>query len=117
MVAAPERWPSWRRWTPPAAPPRLQKPRRPSLTRANADLAIKPAGEAFLSASEINAAVEAYQVLRKACEVPGEVFGRVAFDGVLQATLVAEVPHRIKSLVQTLAENWTTRPVSHSGAA
>ena len=98
----------------PTAP--AEKPRRPSLTRANADLAIKPAWEAFLSASEINAAVEAYQVLRKACEVPGEAFGRVAFDGVLQATLVAEVPHRIKSLVQTLAENWKTRPVSHSGA-
>lgn len=92
------------------------KPRRPSEARASADLEIKPAWSTFLSASEVPEVVGAYAALRSACAVPNDACGRLAFDGVLQATLVAEgVPHRTRSLVQALAELWKLRPSTDGG--
>ena len=102
-----------------AAEPTAQSPprrlsRRPSDARALADVAIKPAWERFLAASEVLETVAAYRVLRGACAVPTGAYGRIAFDAVLQATLVSDVPHKTKSLVQALAENWKLRPMAHS---
>ena len=92
-----------------------EKPRkRLSGVRAAADMAMKPAWERFLAASEVDEAVHAYQTLRTSCNVPEGAYGRVAFDAVMEATLVADVPHRTKSLMQSLAENWKLRPMAHS---
>ena len=44
---------------------------------------------------------------------PDDAFGRPAFDKVLQATLVSQVPHRTKSLMTKLDENWKLRPAAH----
>ena len=58
-------------------------------------------------------AVSTYNALRLACGVPDDAFGRPAFDKVLQATLVSQVPHRTKSLMTKLDENWKLRPAAH----
>ncbi|KOO23667.1 mical-like protein [Chrysochromulina tobinii] len=66
---------------------------------------------AFLGASEVADALAAYTGLRAACRVPESVNGRAAFDAVLHATVECdEVPHREKSLIRALADNWTLRP-------
>ena len=86
---------------------------RPSARRAAADLELKPAWDTFLAAGTVLESVEAYRTLRASCGVPAHANGRASFDAVLQATSISTVPHRTKSLMQTLANNWKQRPVSH----
>jgi len=78
-----------------------------------ADDAVKPAWAAFLDAGEVLQAVSAYLTLRLACGVPEGAFGRPAFDAVREATLASQVPHKTKSLMTALAENWKLRPAGH----
>ena len=105
----------------PAPAPAAEAERRPSLTRrpsqklAEADEGIKPAWEAFLAAGEVLDAVACYQRLRAACGVKEGAYGREAFDAVLQPTVVSTVPHKTKSLINALAENWKLRPMSNDG--
>ena len=56
--------------------------------------------------------VAAFASLRRACAVPPGTFGRAGFDKVLEATQVSTVPHKTKSLMLTLVENWKKRPVA-----
>ena len=60
-------------------------------------------------------AVACYQRLRAACGVKEGAYGREAFDAVLQPTVVSTVPHKTKSLINALAENWKLRPMSNDG--
>ena len=53
--------------------------------------------------------------LRAACGVKEGAYGREAFDAVLQPTVVSTVPHKTKSLINALAENWKLRPMSNDG--
>lgn len=56
--------------------------------------------------------VAAFASLRRACAVPPGTFGRAGFDKVLEVTQVSTVPHKTKSLMLTLVENWKKRPVA-----
>ena len=107
------------------------------MDRAASDMMIKPAWAAFLDAGEVSSpglakplppnhspfattasqvldAVSAYDALRRACRVPDGAFGRPAFDAVLEATLVSQVPHKTKSLMTALGDNWKLRPIAHA---
>lgn len=77
-------------------------------------MTIKAAWATFLAAHEVLDAVAAYAHLRAACGVPDDASGRVGFDVVMSATAGSDVPHKTKSLMQMLAENWKTRPDAHS---
>ena len=98
----------------PASPPASLSKRRSSHARAIADDLIKPAWTDFLGAATVLDTVEAYQQLRTACNVPDGAFGRPGFDAVLEATVVSQVPHKTKSLMHALADNWKKRPVAHA---
>ena len=74
------------------------------------DVDLVKAWSAFMEASEVGPTVAAYQVLRSACRVPADADGRKAFDLVKEATAVSQVPHKTKSLMTALAENWKLRP-------
>ena len=88
----------------PAKPASMK--RRPSQALADKDIEVKPAWAAFLAASEVVESMECYARLRKACGVPEDSFGRVAFDAVLKATTVSEMPHKTKSLVTQVTPRW-----------
>ena len=86
--------------TPPSAPIWRSHPSRPGPSRSR-------------PVPQVLDAVSTYNALRLACGVPDDAFGRPAFDKVLQATLVSQVPHRTKSLMTKLDENWKLRPAAH----
>ena len=54
--------------------------------------------------------------LRSACGVPDDANGRTAFDRTLQAVVGSNVPHKNKSLIQALADNWKLRPPPKTAA-
>ena len=80
------------------------------------DVEIGPAWTAFMEASEVRPTVQAYAMLRRACKVASGSGGRAAFDAVKEATAVSSVPHKLKSLMTALGENWKTRPTADAGA-
>ena len=78
---------------------------------------IKSMWQAFMDANEVLDAVAAYKALRAACGVPDDASGRVAFDSTLAAVVGSNVPHKNKSLIQGLADNWKLRPTPKESAA
>ena len=99
----------------PAKPAPLMR-RRSSTIRQEMDVAMAPAWAAFMEASEVGPTVAAYQTLRRSCKVAEGASGRAAFDAVKEATAVSTVPHKLKSLMTALAENWKLRPTADSGS-
>ena len=79
-------------------------------------MAMAPAWAAFMEAHEVGPTVAAYQTLRRSCKVTEGASGRAAFDAVKEATAVSTVPHKLKSLMTALAENWKLRPTADSGS-
>ena len=77
---------------------------------------IKSCWQAFMDANEVLDAVSAYKALRSACGVPDDANGRTAFDRTLQAVVGSNVPHKNKSLIQALADNWKLRPPPKTAA-
>ena len=73
---------------------------------------LKDAWTAFLCANEVSDVTASYDALRRSCAVADGVAGRVAFDAVQRATVAADVPHKMKSLIQALGDNWKRRPAS-----
>ena len=69
-----------------------------------------------MDANEVLDAVSAYKALRSACGVPDDANGRTAFDRTLQAVVGSNVPHKNKSLIQALADNWKLRPPPKTAA-
>ena len=99
----------------PAKPAPLMR-RRSSTLRQEMDVAMAPAWAAFMEAHEVGPTVAAYQTLRRSCKVTEGASGRAAFDAVKEATAVSTVPHKLKSLMTALAENWKLRPTADSGS-
>ena len=101
----------------PAAPPVVRR-HLSRAEKAEQAEAIKISWAAFLAAGEVAEALGTYAALRVACHLPEAVQGQPAFDAVVQATIeCGEVPHREKSLVRALSENWSLRASSASEAA
>jgi hypothetical protein len=66
----------------------------------------------FFAANEVAECSAAYAAMRRACGLAEDVVGRPAFDGLMKATLeAADVPHKMKALMQTLAAR-TVPPAS-----
>ena len=85
-------------------------------TSGEDSLALKAAWADFFNAEEMSDALRAHAALRAACGVSTRQFGRPSFDAVSKATLAADVPAKMKSLVHALVDKVKERPKLAPGA-
>ena len=78
--------------------------------------AIKAAWDAFMAATEVQPACQAYAELRSACSIGEDVKGMSGFRAIAEKTNTAPVSFRIKTLMKTLGANIDARAGLDKGA-